>query len=127
MYLGKIVESAAAAELYANPVHPYTVALLSAVPIPDPKRNEAREPLVLEGDVPSPVDPPSACRFHTRCPWATEICSEIEPPLRDFGKGRIAACHHPQNVSAAQASGAEVVPESPKSAGEAPAWAATPA
>jgi oligopeptide transport system ATP-binding protein len=127
MYLGKIVESAPAAELYANPVHPYTVALLSAVPIPDPKENEAREPLILEGDVPSPANPPSACRFHTRCPWATEICSEIEPPLRDFGKGRIAACHHPQNVSAAQASGAEVVPESPQSAGEAPPRAATPA
>jgi oligopeptide transport system ATP-binding protein len=127
MYLGKIVESAPAAELYANPVHPYTVALLSAVPIPDPKQNEAREPLILEGDVPSPADPPPACRFHTRCPWATEVCSEIEPPLMDFGGGRIAACHHPQNVSAGQISGAQIVPESPESAGDSPVRTPMPA
>ncbi len=118
MYLGKIVESAMAAELYSKPVHPYTVALLSAVPIPDPRENAAREPLIIEGDVPSPADPPSACRFHTRCPWATEICSEVEPPLMDFGEGRIAACHHPQNVSRVQANGAQIVPESPISAGD---------
>jgi peptide/nickel transport system ATP-binding protein len=98
MYLGKIVETAPAEQLYTNPVHPYTEALLSAVPIPDPKENEAREPLVLEGDVPSPVNPPSACRFHTRCPHATEICSEVEPLLEPYGRGRIAACHHPRNV-----------------------------
>jgi oligopeptide transport system ATP-binding protein len=98
MYLGKIVETAPADQLYTNPVHPYSVALLSAVPIPDPRENEAREPLVLEGDVPSPVNPPSACRFHTRCPWATDICSEVEPPLEPYGRGRIAACHHPRNV-----------------------------
>jgi oligopeptide transport system ATP-binding protein len=116
MYLGKIVETATADELYSAPVHPYTQALLSAVPIPDPRENASREQLVLDGDVPSPIDPPAACRFHTRCPYATDVCSEQEPPLRDFGGGRIAACHHPQNVSAVQASGAEVVPESPKSA-----------
>jgi oligopeptide transport system ATP-binding protein len=98
MYLGKIVETAPAEQLYVNPVHPYSVALLSAVPIPDPRENAAREPLVLEGDVPSPVDPPPACRFHTRCPWATEVCSEVEPPLEPYGRGRIAACHHPRNV-----------------------------
>jgi oligopeptide transport system ATP-binding protein len=118
MYLGKMVENASADQLYSNPVHPYTVALLSAVPIPDPKENEAREPLVLEGDVPSPVNPPPACRFHTRCPWATEICSEIEPPLMDYGQGRIAACHHPKNVTSGQVARAEVVPESPASAGD---------
>jgi oligopeptide transport system ATP-binding protein len=119
MYLGKIVETGPAHEIYTNPVHPYTVALLSAVPIPDPRENAAREPLIIEGDVPSPADPPPACRFHTRCPWATDVCREVEPPLQDFGKGRVAACHHPRNVSDSQAAGAKVVPESPESAGEA--------
>ena len=118
MYLGKIVEVASASELYENPVHPYTVALLSAIPIPDPKENEAREPLVLEGDVPSPIDPPPACRFHTRCPWASGVCSTVEPPLADYGAGRIAACHHPRNVSREQIAAARVVPESPQSASE---------
>ena len=81
MYLGQIVELGPADEVYANPVHPYTEALLSAVPIPDPKTNAARTERILEGDVPSPADPPAACRFHTRCPYATEICSEVEPEL----------------------------------------------
>jgi oligopeptide transport system ATP-binding protein len=118
MYLGKIVETAPAEQLYTNPVHPYTTALLSAVPIPDPRENEAREPLVLEGDVPSPIDPPSACRFHTRCPWATEICSVAEPPLADYGRGRIAACHHPLNVTDHEVEEAAIVPQSPITASE---------
>ena len=99
MYLGKVAEVSPAAELYDRPIHPYTLSLLSAIPLPDPKRNREREPLVLEGDVPSPVDPPSGCRFHTRCPWASEICSRVEPPLRDFGGGHLAACHHPRDVN----------------------------
>jgi oligopeptide transport system ATP-binding protein len=118
MYLGKIVERSPAAVLYDRPIHPYSVALLSAVPIPDPKANAERQPVVLEGDVPSPVDPPSACRFHTRCPWATEICSEDEPPLADYGSGQAAACHHPQNVDKTQIEGTEVAPDSPESASE---------
>ena len=96
MYQGKIVETAPADQLCAHPVHPYTEALLSAVPIPDPRENRAREQIVLEGDVPSPIDPPPACRFHTRCPRATEICSSEEPELKAHGPdGHLAACHHP--------------------------------
>ena len=95
MYLGKIVEIGPAEEVYSNPIHPYTVSLLSAVPIPDPKLNRAREQVVLEGDVPSPANPPEACRFHTRCPRATDICSEVEPQLVDYGNRHFAACHHP--------------------------------
>jgi oligopeptide transport system ATP-binding protein len=98
MYLGKIVEESGADELYDKPVHPYSTALLSAVPIPDPKRNSARERLVLEGDVPSPMDPPSGCRFHTRCPWCTEVCMSDEPQLIDHRPEHFAACHHPRNV-----------------------------
>ena len=95
MYLGKIVESGPASEVYSNPVHPYTEALLSAVPIPDPRANRERKERILEGDVPSPANPPAACRFHTRCPYATEVCSEIEPELVKHRGGQWAACHHP--------------------------------
>ncbi len=95
MYLGKIVEIGPAEDVYTNPIHPYTVSLLSAVPIPDPRLNREREQVVLEGDVPSPANPPEACRFHTRCPRATDICAEVEPPLIDYGDGHWAACHHP--------------------------------
>jgi oligopeptide/dipeptide ABC transporter ATP-binding protein len=99
MYLGKIVEVSPAEELYKRPVHPYTEALLSAVPIPDPVITAQRQQVVLEGDVPSPIAPPSGCRFHPRCKYATEICSQIEPPLIEHGgEGHVAACHHPLNV-----------------------------
>jgi oligopeptide transport system ATP-binding protein len=98
MYLGKIVESGRAADLYDQPIHPYSNALLSAVPIPDPKLNGARERLVLEGDVPSPIDPPPGCHFHTRCPWSTDVCEIDEPALADYGSDHVAACHHPRNV-----------------------------
>jgi oligopeptide transport system ATP-binding protein len=98
MYLGKVVETSAADALYDKPIHPYTNALLSAVPIPDPRRNAERKRLVLEGDVPSPIDPPSGCRFHTRCPWSTDICVDQEPALVDHEPNHPAACHHPRNV-----------------------------
>jgi oligopeptide transport system ATP-binding protein len=100
MYLGKIVEVSPAEELYTRPIHPYTEALLSAVPIPDPRLEAARERVVLTGDVPSPIAPPPGCRFHTRCRYATAVCGQEEPPLRPFGSnGHIAACHHPLNVA----------------------------
>jgi peptide/nickel transport system ATP-binding protein len=96
MYLGKVVEAAGRDTLYAEPKHPYTGALLSAVPIPNPERGRARRQFVLEGDVPSPVNPPSACRFHPRCPRFVEgFCDVEEPPLYSFGDGHVAACHYP--------------------------------
>jgi len=101
MYLGKLVELSPAEELYTRPIMPYTEALLSAVPIPDPDLSEKRERIVLEGDVPSPIHPPSGCRFHPRCRYATEVCSQIEPPLVDYGNGHLAACHHPLSVDKA--------------------------
>lgn len=100
MYLGRIVETAPAAILYDHPVHPYSNALLSAVPIPDPKLNAVRERLVLEGDVPSPIDPPSGCHFHTRCPWTTEVCEVDDPKLEVIEEHHVAACHHPRNLAA---------------------------
>jgi oligopeptide transport system ATP-binding protein len=98
MYLGKLVELSPAEELYTRPIMPYTEALLSAVPIPDPDLSAKRERIVLAGDVPSPINPPSGCRFHPRCRYATDICSQVEPPLVDYGNGHLAACHHPLNV-----------------------------
>lgn len=94
MFLGRLCEIGGTKELYQSPIHPYTRFLMESVPKPDPAlRREERE--ILTGDIPSPIDPPSGCRFHTRCPYAKEICSKEAPPMREFGNGRYAACHFP--------------------------------
>ncbi len=95
MYLGKVVELAPNEGLYAHPRHPYTGALMSAVPVPDPRLAHRRRQQAPPGDVPSPTNPPQACRFHPRCPKAQEICSEVDPPLEPKGQGTNAACHFP--------------------------------
>ncbi|GAA3817459.1 hypothetical protein GCM10022226_42580 [Sphaerisporangium flaviroseum] len=105
MYLGKIVEIADRKNLYESPMHPYTTALLSAVPVPDVKRRNARERIRLQGDVPSPINPPPACRFHTRCWKAQEICKTVEPPLAELATGHQVACHFPENAPTDAVSG----------------------
>ena len=92
MYLGKIMEEADSVDLYSFPRHPYTKALIAATPIPAPRLK--REKIILAGDVPSPINPPAGCRFHTRCPVKLEECDRIEPELKDIGKGHLVACHH---------------------------------
>jgi peptide/nickel transport system ATP-binding protein len=102
MYLGSIVEVSPAEDLYDNPLHPYTISLLSAVPIPDPKVERARETILLAGDLPSPANPPRACRFHTRCPYVQEtLCRDVAPPLRPLAdEDHVVACHWAEDIRA---------------------------
>jgi oligopeptide/dipeptide ABC transporter ATP-binding protein len=118
MYLGKLMEVSPSEELYTKPIHPYTSALLGAIPIPDPQENRSRARPIIGGEPPSPVRPPSACRFHTRCPRATDICSRVEPQLTEYANGHLAACHHPQNVSEQEIAAASRSPASPLTSGE---------
>jgi oligopeptide transport system ATP-binding protein len=94
MYLGKLVEKSTSDEVYSNPMHPYTKALLSAVPIPDPKEAKSNKRIILEGDIPSPIDPPKGCRFKGRCKYATEICGQEDPVMKEVEKGHFVACHN---------------------------------
>ncbi len=118
MYLGKVMELSPAEELYTKPIHPYTSALLSAIPIPDPEENRRRERTVITGEVPSPIDPPKGCRFASRCARASDICRQVEPQLTEYADGHLAACHHPQHISAGELAGAKRSPLSPVSSGE---------
>jgi oligopeptide/dipeptide ABC transporter ATP-binding protein len=118
MYLGKLMEVSPAEELYTKPIHPYTSALLAAIPIPDPEENRRRERIVVSGEPPNPINPPSGCVFHPRCPKATEICREVEPPLARYANGHLAACHHPMNVSLEEIKTATKDATSPLSSGD---------
>jgi len=119
MYLGKLMEVSPAEELYSKPIHPYTSALLSAIPIPDPHENRSRTRTVVSGEPPNPINPPAGCRFHTRCPHATEICRTIEPQLTEYANGHLSACHHPQHVSGEEIAAAKRSATSPLTAGDA--------
>ncbi|MDQ0207798.1 ABC transporter ATP-binding protein [Alkalicoccobacillus murimartini] len=109
MYLGQIVELTDSDSLYANPLHPYTQALLSAIPIPDPDIEDKRERIILKGELPSPIDPPSGCVFRTRCAYAMEVCAESTPSLKEWKEGHFAACHLLEETGAAKETAASRV------------------
>jgi peptide/nickel transport system ATP-binding protein len=126
MYLGKIVEISAAAELYDDPLHPYTISLLSAVPIPDPVVERERETILLTGDLPSPANPPPACRFHTRCPYVQPTrCRDDEPLLRKLGPDHVVACHWAEDIKAGKIEPKQVEPALVVPKAE-PAWEPPP-
>jgi peptide/nickel transport system ATP-binding protein len=126
MYLGKIVEISAAAELYDDPLHPYTISLLSAVPIPDPVVERERETILLAGDLPSPANPPAACRFHTRCPYVQPtLCRDEEPLLRKLGPDHVVACHWAEDIKAGKIEPKQVEPALVVPKAE-PAWEPPP-
>ena len=100
MYLGKLVELGAADDIYQRAAHPYTAGLIAAIPVPDPAQAQAGRGAGIKGELPSPVTPPSGCRFRTRCPFAQELCAREEPLLRAFGPGHVAACHFPLQTPA---------------------------
>jgi len=118
MYLGKLMEIAPAEDLYRKPIHPYTAALLEAIPIADPRENARRRRSVVAGEPPDPSQPPEGCVFHPRCPHATDVCRTLQPPLARYSGGHLAACHHPRDVSASEIAAAVRDPSSPLSAGE---------
>ena len=120
MYLGKIMELSPSEELYTKPIHPYTAALLSAIPVPDPRRNRERERIVVGGEPPSPVSPPSGCVFHTRCPRARDLCKVEVPRLSEYPNGHVAACHFPLNVTEQEVAAATKSPLSPLNSGDTP-------
>jgi peptide/nickel transport system ATP-binding protein len=112
MYLGGIVEQAPSDDLYSEPLHPYTKALMSAVPVPDPRIEATRERILLQGDLPSPANPPSGCRFHTRCPFRQETrCDTERPALREIGPGHLVACHYAEEIAAGRITAHELTPE----------------
>jgi peptide/nickel transport system ATP-binding protein len=112
MYLGGVVEQASSDDLYADPQHPYTKALMSAVPVPDPAVELTRERILLQGDLPSPADPPPGCRFHTRCPWRQEArCDTERPALREISTGHRVACHYAEEIASGAIRPHEVTPE----------------
>jgi peptide/nickel transport system ATP-binding protein len=98
MYLGKLVELGSKSAVFQDPLHPYTQALLAAVPVPDPNIMASRQLMVLRGEIPSPINPPSGCRFHPRCPYATDRCVQEEPLLVDKGGAHLAACHYTDEI-----------------------------
>jgi peptide/nickel transport system ATP-binding protein len=117
MYLGRIMELSPSEELYTKPIHPYTAALLSAIPIPDPRENRARRRIVVSGEPPSPVNPPPGCVFHTRCPRARELCRTEVPQLTEYANGHMAACHYPLSVDQSEIDAATRSDKSPETAG----------